>query len=406
METNRLKVLHICTSDIGGAGLCCLRIHRSLVKEGVDSKVLMLRTSHIKDEGVFVYKKGRIKDLLWRLCNKIIRLCGLEITDYNKSINLTKKVKIFTTLPVSIFDLTKNSLVTDADIIHLHWIDNFIDYPSFLAKVNKPIVWTQHDEGLFSGIYHFVDGKKFENSIEKKYYRIKFDAVQSAKNIGIVLLSKSMYDRFHTDPMISGKMITVINNPVDCSSFHPINKAEARKIMGIPEEALVFSFAAGKIADPWKGLSCLSKALQEMNIHDTWIMAIGGTNGYGNLPLVHTTGPLSGPEAMSIAYSCADYFVMPSKKEAFAQTPIESMACGVPAIVFPVSGTEELINDINGVRANGFAIADLKQAISTAMEHKYDSYLIRQDMINRFSPAHIAKEYMSFYKEISREYSE
>lgn len=402
MKNNRLKVLHICTSDIGGAGLCCLRIHRSLIKEGVDSKVLMLRTSHINDEGVFVYKKGQFKDWLWRLCNKLIRLCGLEITDYNKSINLTKKTKIFTTIPVSIFDITNISLVKDADIIHLHWIDNFIDYPTFFSKVNKPIVWTQHDEGLFSGIFHFVDGKKYVNNLEDKYYRIKFDAVHSAKNIGIVLLSKSMYDRFRADPMINGRIITVINNPVDCSSFHPINKAEARAIMGIPAEALVFSFAAGKIADPWKGLSSLSRALQEMNIRNTWIMAIGGTEGYESLPLVHTTGPLNGAESMSIAYSCADYFVMPSKKEAFAQTPIESMACGVPAIVFPVSGTEELINDINGVRANGFTIADLKEAISTAIKHNYDSNIIRQDMLNRFSPAHIANEYMSFYNEISK----
>lgn len=42
MEDRRLKVLHICTTDRGGAGLCCLRIHQALLKQGVDSKVLTL----------------------------------------------------------------------------------------------------------------------------------------------------------------------------------------------------------------------------------------------------------------------------------------------------------------------------------------------------------------------------
>ena len=100
---------------------------------------------------------------------------------------------------------------------------------------------------------------------------------------------------------------------------------------------------------------------------------------------------------MSIAYSCADYFVMPSMKEAFAQTPIESMACGVPAIVFPVSGTDELITPINGIRTKGFTSKDLEEAITMALSTQYSSKAIRDDMIYRFSPVVIAKKYISFY---------
>lgn len=118
------------------------------------------------------------------------------------------------------------------------------------------------------------------------------------------------------------------------------------------------------------------------------------------MPFVHPVGSLHGSRAMSVAYSCADYFVMPSKKEAFAQTPMESMACGVPAIVFPVSGTDELINSKNGVRAKNFTPQDLEVAIRQAMLTKYDAASIRQDMINRFSPEIIAKKYMEFYDEI------
>jgi glycosyltransferase involved in cell wall biosynthesis len=87
-------------------------------------------------------------------------------------------------------------------------------------------------------------------------------------------------------------------------------------------------------------------------------------------------------------------------KEAFAQTPIESMACGVPAIVFPVSGTDELITPQNGVRADDFTEESLRQAIKTAMSTSFDSKAIRQDMITRFSPNVIAKKYIAFYHQI------
>ena len=118
------------------------------------------------------------------------------------------------------------------------------------------------------------------------------------------------------------------------------------------------------------------------------------------MPFVLPVGNLYGPRALSVAYSCADYFVMPSKKGAFAQTPMESMSCGVPAIVFPVSGTDELITSKNGVRAKNFTPQDLEVAIRQAMLTKYDAASIRQDMINRFSPEIIAKRYIEFYDKI------
>lgn len=395
-----MKVLHICTADEGGAGLCCLRIHQALLKAGIDSKVLMLRTHHTDMTGVHQYTKGHIIDFLWRGFNKILRLCHLELDDYNRVINLTKQTKIYATLPTSPIDVSHHPLVKEADLIHLHWVDNFVDYPSFFRNIDKPIVWTLHDEGLFSGVFHFTDGRKLHEPFDEKYLNIKLKAVHQIKNLGIVFLSKMMRDRFSDDEMVKGRPNMIINNPVDCDLFEPVEKSKARDIMKIPQDAKVFSFVAGKIADPRKGLSVLSRTLQKMKIPNALIMAVGGEQEYSELPLVHPVGPVRGGRNMSIAYSCADYFVMPSMKEAFAQTPIESMACGVPAIVFPVSGTDELITPQNGVRADDFTDESLEQAIKTAMSTSYDSKAIRQDMITRFSPSVIAKEYISFYHQI------
>ena len=76
------------------------------------------------------------------------------------------------------------------------------------------------------------------------------------------------------------------------------------------------------------------------------------------------------------------------------------MACGTPAIVFPVSGTEELINDVNGVRCDSFTASDLEKGIRRAMETKFDRNAIRNDVIERYSPDKITKQYLNFYSEM------
>lgn len=396
-----MKVLHICTSDSGGAGLCCLRIHKALLDQGIDSKVLVLnKTSHAVPE-VYDSPKFKVQSFLWKALNKFFRMIHLEVTSYNKAISLSYKLGFTCSIPTSIYDVSIHPLVKWADIIHLHWVDNFIDYPSFFKKVDKPIVWTQHDEALFNGVYHFPPyGETIVSELEKKYYPVKYEALHSAKSLNIVLLSKWMYNHFHNHEMIKGMNITVINNPVDCSLFTPIDKKEARKRMGLADDVVVFSFASQFISNPLKGLKILSDTLQKMGIPNAVILAIGNKVGYKELPLVRTVGLLNSTEELSIAYSCADYFIMPSLKEAFAQSPMESMACGVPAIVYPVSGSDELIKSINGVKANSFDQISLEVAIRKAMSTNYDKEAIRHNMIIRYSPETIAKEYIDYYNSI------
>ncbi len=275
-----MKVLHITTKDSGGAGLCCLRIHKALLDQGVDSKVLVLEKSSKDVPEIYSSKKFKIQSILWKGMNKVLRTLKLDITSYNKVITLSKKIGITCSIPTSVYDVSTNSLVKWADLIHLHWVDNFIDYPSFFRNIDKPIVWTLHDEGLFSGVFHFTDGRKLHEPFDEKYLNIKLKAVHQIKNLGIVFLSKMMRDRFSDEEMVKGRLNTIINNPVDCDSFEPVEKSKARDIMKIPHDAIVFSFVAGKIADPWKGLSVLSRTLQRMKISNAWIMAVGESRNF------------------------------------------------------------------------------------------------------------------------------
>lgn len=397
----KLKVLHICTTDKGGAGLCCLRIHKALLDEGIDSKVLTLNKKSKNVPGVYQY--GNIRRYgTWSMffkaeANKMLRIIGIYFTDRSRIKTIHKHTGIVTTLPISTFDLTQNPLVQEADIIHLHWIGNFVDLPSFFKKIKKPVVWTLHDENLFHGIFHYDPGKYKDDPIEKKYYQIKKWAVGNADRLGIVFLSKMMYDKFANESIIKGRPTTIINNSVDYNKFHPIDKAKARKVFEIPNDKIVFSFVTGRIGNPRKGLNILSETLQKMNIDNAYILAAGNDADYTPAPLVHPVGTMTDSESLSAAYSCSDYFVMPSSQEAFGLTSLEAMACGVPAIVFPVGCCMDLINPQNGVCTKGFTPNDLEAALRQAMNTKYEADAIRQDVINRFSPSAIANKYIAFY---------
>ena len=169
-----MKVLHICSYDFGGAGLCCLRINDALKKERIESNVLVLNRKSGRDD---IHELGYYKWFFWRLLNKCIRLLGFSLTDYNRTRKLINQLHIALSLPTSIFDVSKSDLVNEADIIHLHWVGDFVDLPSLSKKVNKPIVWTLHDENLFYGIRHYEE-PALDSPLDSKYYDIKLRSIK------------------------------------------------------------------------------------------------------------------------------------------------------------------------------------------------------------------------------------
>lgn len=305
-------------------------------------------------------------------------------------------------IPTSVFkDLYKHPLVEQADLIHLHSVTGFIDYPTFFKKVDKPIVWTLHDENLLNGLAHFSRTVVPNKAIDRKYYNIKLAALKDAKNLGIVFLSDMMYDKYHEQDIVKGHQTTVINNPVDTSLFIPQDRRLARKALGLAEDAVVLIFVAALITDPWKGLDALSRAIKMLNMPNVQVLAVGKKDENLEYPsFIKAIGPIYDAGKLSQAYSAADYFVSASTQEAFAQTPIEAMACGIPAVLTPVSGTSELITEQNGVRCKGFSPKDIAEGLRTAFERKYDSCAIREDVKHRFSTVGIAKKYLEFYKRI------
>jgi len=390
-----MKVLHICTSDEGGAGLCCLRLHNALLNEGVDSKVVMNYTTRDYPE---VYQYRPFASWLCFLPSRIFHKMGLEVTESNRVSALGAKHHAFFSRPVSSTDITKFELYDWADIIHLHWVNDFLDYPSFFKKTKKKIVWTLHDENLFYGIAHYGVDVLHDNDTEKKYKSIKFESIRSSENLNVVFLSKMMYDQFGNDEIIRGRKKTIIHNSVDGNIFMPYDKTSIRRKYGISQNKTVFLFMSSDIGNPIKGLHLLVQSINELDLKNVEILALGNNASNVSYPIVRNLGMIEDMNILSELISSADYYAMPSRQEAFAQSPMEAMACGLPVVAFPVSGTKELINDSNGIICSDFTVAALSDGIRQLMSRTYNPTQIRNDVMNRFSPSVIAKQYISYYQ--------
>lgn len=410
-----MKVLHISSSDSQGAGSCALRIHKSMLDAGIDSKMLVaFKSSDLPS--VFVAEKSDLncyippQSRVLRKVKKILRRRGLCLTQmerYQRSVACLQG-KAFYTFPLSHYRLHEHPLVKEADVIHLHWIANFVDYPTFFPNVDKPMVWTFHDENIGMGGFHYQREKeKYCNlckETEEELFDIKQDALKEFRGkLNVIAISNQMKSYLARVPVIDAYPISIIHNSVDCHVFQPIADRETvRKVFNISNHHLVFAFCSVSLKEERKGLKELIRALEKLGREDVTLICAGSDGLPANTRLnVVKTGVIGNERLLSLFYCCADFFVMPSFQEAFAQTPLEAMACGVPVIAFPCSGTEELINDQNGIRCQDFTVESLYEGIRLAMERKYDPELIRQDMINRFSPGKIAKQYIKVYNGIT-----
>lgn len=405
-----MKVVHIATMEHGGAGIAARRIHHALLQLGVESHMLV-RYKSSTDNTVIearadmgLYRPSRIP-----IVEKVVRAlrrhgkCLTEVERYERQLEvLDRQYGAAFTLPISNFNLAKHPLVQEADIIHLHWVENFLDYPTFFHQVKKPIVWTFHDENIAYGGFHYSDEairlKEPFCHLETPLMKIKHDALGDTNhNIHMVALC-SMMERFYREHAIAPYYpVATIHNGIVADEFQIIDKTVCREILGLPIDKRVLCFCASDINEKHKGLSTLLQAIDSLHLTDTLLLCIGaGQLPECSIPVVGT-GSIANPHFLSVAYSAADLYVMPSEQEAFGQTPLEAMACGCPVVAFPCGIIDELINEENGVRCSDFKYKSLSEAILSATKRHYDRNAIRRDVLSRFNIARIAQQYLDLY---------
>lgn len=143
-----MKVVHICRKLNGGAGLCAARIMDATRKLGIDARAVVAYGN--KSEYVDVVEE----QIQWLVLPPLKRSQFLMrahtwLTQNHRINKVSKSVKyrfIFSSPVTHYTNIADHPWVQEADIIHLHYIGEFVDYKSFFKKVKKPFVWTMHDQ--------------------------------------------------------------------------------------------------------------------------------------------------------------------------------------------------------------------------------------------------------------------
>lgn len=184
-----------------------------------------------------------------------------------------------------------------------------------------------------------------------------------------VLLANSAYTQvFARRALGPGERPTIepIRLGIPTDVFVPHDKAAARRILDIGEDAFVIMVAATAIDDPRKGGDLLAAALARIDIPDLLVVAAGwyDTAKPSAIPGLRRMGYIDDPARMALLYAAADLFVGPSREETLGQVFIEAAACGTPAIAFRTSGMADAIADgVSGVLVPDLSADALAEAI-------------------------------------------
>lgn len=405
-----MKILHVNTHASGGAFNGVYRLSQALIKEGVDSKILVKELpSNTALHGIYSYNEA------WKKFNFFSRLksnLGHPVTLDQKKWHFLRNIKgeyEIISLPFSDIDITRSDCYIKADIIHLHWIAEYLDYQSFFKKNKKPIVWTLRDSFPMLGVFHLqndlVRNSDVFMQLENKMATLKKRAIQHSKSpIEIVGLSKWLTNYSKSSEVFKGFHHHVIPNCINTDDFKPLDKKEARKILRISDEKIVFCFVTESDRHLNKGYSELLEALGMIKSRNLELLSFGKSISLScHYTLVHRyLGRLSSEELATV-FSASDAFIFPTREESLGNVMLEAMACGLPVIGSPVGGLlDVIIPGFNGILCKDLSVVSLKEAIERFIQIRgsFNHESIRQYIRVNYSESLIASKYIDIYERL------
>lgn len=407
------RIIHLNHSDInGGAARAAFRIHKALRQQNVDSS-MWVNYAQTGDTTVQVHQSQ------WNLVVNRLRL----------SISRTLTNALKTGNPI----LHSPSLLpsrwpqrvnlSDADLIHLHWINLEMLSVEDIARIEKPVVWTLHDMWSFCGAEHLSNDMRFRDGYlvnNRPPHESGFDLNRWVWNrklkawkrpMHIVTPSHWLAECVKQSELMRNWPVTVIPNALDTTAWQPVERAIARRLLGLSEMGPIIAFGAmGGGRDPHKGADLLFSALTHLQGQIPGLqLLIFGERRPENLPDIgfpmHYLGHLHDDLSLKVVYSAADAMVVPSRKEAFGQTASEAHSCATPVICFDTSGLSDIVtHKQNGWLAKAFDTEDLATGIQWVLEdeHRKDalSKQARADAVAKFSYPVVAKAYLAVYEQV------
>lgn len=412
-----MKVLILNTSErTGGAAVAANRLMNALCKQGIEAHMLVRDKQSDDERVVSVNQSGWQRRLnflrfVWErlvifLCNKLNRKDLFRVSIANTGAHLAT-----------------HPLVKEADVIHLHWINQgFLSLQGLrqLIATGKPIVWTLHDMWPATAICHHArDCEQFQTTCRNCFYldshhsdlsTLVFSRKKSSyanATMAFVCCSKWLWGRAKKSHLLQQKQVEAIPNPIDTGLYFPQDKYQARAELGLPMDKSLLLFGALNVTDERKGIDYLIQALHQLPTDSVELVVFGQvkTQLKEMLPVrIHAMGYLSHDQQIALLYNAVDLFVTSSLEENLPNTIMEAMACGTPCVGFCTGGIPEMIDhEVNGYVAHYQDAEDLAKGIQWVINHPNPEAL-RQACVEkvrqRYAEAVVAQQYISLYEQL------
>lgn len=407
-----MKILLISETERneGGSSRAAYRLSNALIRKGANVEYLVLNQ---ETDSTFVVRENVSNARTF--LNRIIDSLPLRL--YKRRNSYCFSLGILGTLKA------RSLIKRKPDIIHFHRIFGAMISISQIGMLPIKTVWTLHDYWPLTGGCHIpLQCNRFTS------FCGKCPQLDSRHNFDITRLlsiaKKKVYSKIHTafiapsnymfieaqrSPLISGLPLEKIPNCIDTTIFRPYEKSFARKVLDLPQKAIIVGYGAlNATNDQIKGYTFFREVLKELYNRNAEIEILT----FGSLSFKetefpyqsHILGPIFDEKTLVFAYSALDIFLCPSVFESLSYTVMEAQSCGVPVVAFNVGGISTILKHLKtGYLARPYETKDLVNGIEYVLQPGIKEELSinsRKNIEHFFSYDIIADKHICFYEKL------
>lgn len=388
-----MKIAHIChLSSSSGVSVLPSNLNKKL-NEDISFSSNFYHNDFYKKKNNFVFIKS----------SKILSQSIFDLYIKYKS----DEVANFCFFYEGIYAKDNLKLLNNYDIIHLHWINYFLNLENLIYIFkSKPIVITVHDQHLLFGGCHWrnncenykIECKKCPQLNEKinniaNYNFLKKKEIFDNSNITFVHQNEKSLEI--GKDIYKNNTHTLVDCSIDTELFNIIkNKSELKKKYNIENKKKIILSLCG-YSSYTKGSWQFDELEKQIDPSFLIILVGSGFDRISNKRnRIINFGHINDKKKINELYNISDICFSLSREEGVPGIACEALSTGTPFIGFKdVGNLNRMI--ING--KNGFLIEDfsIKQFAKKFDEIFFSDYSIRQDFLERFE-----RKFYNGYKNI------
>lgn len=400
-----LRVVHVSAFDaVGGAARAARALHLALLDAGADSWLVVGRRDTDDPRTVAPGPRafalaGMADRQLWRL---------------------ERSPRVTWRSPALLGALRASTVLgLRPDIVNLHWVTNgllSIRQLGRLAGSGVPVAWSMVDQFPFSGTEHYEAlesrwGPGYaasnrpgdESGLDLDRWAWQRKRRHWSSPVTLVPASAWLEDCVRRSALLRGWPTARIPHVVDTGTYAPMDRAEARRQLGLPDDRpLVLFLASAGIGDHRKGWDLLEDALARVRGAQPGLEAVvaGPVSRARTTVPVRWLGEIGDAGRLRAAYAAADVVAVPSRADTMPLTAMEAQACGRPVVAFRIGGLPDIVDEgVTGALAAPESVPGLADALERALRHGATwGPAARARAVERWSPPVVARAYLALYE--------